>query len=86
LVSGATMLDVHAGKHTIVVDHWSHPNVYTMTLDAKPGMLYTMEVSIRTEAAVAGVFGLAGVFAEAAANQNGGSYEIHMVHEDPITK
>jgi hypothetical protein len=82
-VGGSTMLDVPAGTHKIVVDHWSHPNVYTMTLDAKPGMLYTLEVSLRPEAAVAGMFGLVGVFAEASANENGGSYQIKLVKSEP---
>ena len=85
-VGGSTMLDVRAGTHKIVVDHWAHPNVYTMKLDAKPGMLYTLEVSVRTEAAVAGMFGLVGVFAEAAANENGGSFEIHVVQSARIGK
>jgi hypothetical protein len=83
-VGGSTMLDVPAGTHTIVVDHWSHLNVYTMTLDAKSGMLYTLEVSIRTEAAVAGMFGLVGMFAEAAANENGGSYQIQVVKTERV--
>jgi len=85
-VGGSTMLDVPAGTHKIVVDHWAHPNVYTMNLNAKPGMLYTLEVSVRTEAAVAGMFGVVGVFAEASANENGGSYEIHIVQAEQINK
>ena len=56
-----------------------------MNLVAKPGMLYTLEVSVRTEAAVA-MFGLVGLFAEAAANENGGSFEIHVVQTERIGK
>ena len=84
-VGGSTMLDVPAGTHKIVVDPWSHPNIYAMNLVAKPGMLYTLEVSVRTEAAVA-MFGLVGLFAEAAANENGGSFEIHVVQTERIGK
>jgi hypothetical protein len=80
------MLDVPAGTHRIVVDHWSHPNVYAITLDAKPGMLYTLEVSLRSEAAVAGMFGLVGMFAEAATNENGGTYQIRVVQTDPVKR
>jgi len=53
-IGGSTMLDVPAGVRKIVVGHWGHPNVYTITLDAKPGMLYTLEISPRMEAAIAG--------------------------------
>ena len=53
-----------------------------MTLNAKSGILYTLEVSIRSEASMAGMFGLVGVFAEAAANENGGSYQIRMVNTE----
>jgi hypothetical protein len=42
-----------------------------MNLDAKPGMLYALEVSVRTEAA---------------ANENGGSFEIHVVQTERIGK
>jgi hypothetical protein len=85
-VGGSTMLDVRAGRHTIAVDHWAHPNSFAITLNAKPGTMYTLEVSPRTEAAVAGMFGLVGVFAEAAANENGGSFQIRVVQADPIKR
>lgn len=85
-VGGSTMLDVRAGKHTIAVDHWAHPNSFAITLNAKPGMMYTLEVSPRTEAAVAGMFGLVGVFAEAAVNENGGSFQIRVAQADPIKR
>lgn len=86
-IGGSTMLDVPAGAHKIVVGHWAHPNVYAITLDAKPGMLYTLEVSPRMEAAVAGAaFGMIGAAAEAAANENGGTYEIHVVNATPIKR
>jgi hypothetical protein len=84
-VGGSTMLDIPAGAHKIVVGHWAHPNVYAIALDAKPGMQYTLEVSPRTEAAVAGAaFGMIGMFAEAAANENGGTYEIRVVEAVPV--
>ena len=51
-MGGSTVVDVAAGSRKIVVDAWSHPNEYTLTLAAKPGMLYTLEVSIRSEAMV----------------------------------
>ena len=81
------MLDVPAGVRKIVVGHWGHPNVYTITLDAKPGMLYTLEISPRMEAAVAGAaFGMIGWVAEAAANENGGTYQIRVVDLTPIKR
>jgi hypothetical protein len=84
-VGGSTMLDVSAGSHKVEVDQWGHPNVFAMTLNAKPGMLYTLEISPRAEAAVAGIaFGLVGMFAEAAINENGGTFQIRVVDEKPI--
>jgi hypothetical protein len=83
-VGGSTVLDVPAGSHKIVVDSWSHPNAYALSLAAKPGMLYTLEVSIRSEAFVAGMFGLVGMMAEASANENGGNFQIRIVESAPV--
>ncbi len=53
-----------------MVDVWDHPNIYKLKLDAKPGMLYTLEITARADAAAAGMaFGMVGMLAEAAANQ-----------------
>jgi len=82
-VGGSTVLDVAAGSRKIVVDTWSHPNEYTFTLVAKPGMLYTLEISARSEAMVAGMFGLVGMMVEAAANENGGAFQIRVVDTKP---
>jgi hypothetical protein len=82
-VGGSTVLDVLAGSRKIVVDSWSHPNAYTLNLAAKPGTLYTLEISIRSEAFVAGMFGLVGMMAEAAANENGGTFQIRVVDSAP---
>jgi hypothetical protein len=81
---GSTVLDVAAGSHDVVVDIWDHPNVYKLKLQAKPGMLYTLEVTARDQAVVAGMFGVAGMLAEAAANENGGVFQIRVVSEKPI--
>ena len=78
-VGGSTVLDVPAGSHKIGVDSWSHPNAYALNLTAKPGMLYTLEISIRSEAFVAGMFGLVGMMVEASANENGGNFQIRLV-------
>ena len=84
---GSTMLDVSAGPHKIEVDERMHPNKFAMTLNAKPGMLYTLEIAPRAEAAVASVaFGLVGMFAEAAINENGGTFQIRVVDEKPINR
>ena len=84
-IGGSTMLDVAAGPHKITVGAWGHPNVYAITLDARPGMLYTLEISPRMEAAAAGAaFGFIGFAAEAAANENGGTFEISVVDEAPL--
>ena len=85
-VGGSTVVDVAAGSRKIVVDAWSHPNEYTLTLAAKPGMLYTLEVSIRSEAMVAGMFGLVGMMVEAAANENGGAFQIRVVESRPLKR
>jgi hypothetical protein len=82
---GSTLLDVPAGKHQIVVDNWQHPNVYKLDLDVKPGMMYVMEITAREEAAVAGMFGLTGMLIEAAANENGGVWQIRVVEEKRIS-
>jgi hypothetical protein len=78
-VGGSTVLDVPAGSRKIVVDSWSHPNAYTLPLAVKSGTLYTLEVSIRSEAFVAGMFGVVGMIAESAANENGGNFQIRVV-------
>jgi hypothetical protein len=84
-VGGSIMLDVPAGSRKIVVDAFGHPNAYSMTLHAKPGMLYTLEVSPRTESVVAGaMFGLAGMLVEAAVNENGGTFQVRIVDAKPI--
>jgi hypothetical protein len=78
-VGGSTVVDVPAGSRKIVVDSWSHPNAYTLPLAVKSGTLYTLEVSIRGEAMVAGMFGVVGMIAESAANENGGTFQIRVV-------
>jgi len=85
-VGGSTVLDVAAGSRKIVVDAWSHPNEYTLTLAAKSGMLYTLEISARSEAVVAGMFGLVGMMVEAAANENGGVFQIRVVDTKPLKR
>ena len=85
-VGGSTVLDVPAGPRKIVVDSWGHPNVYTLPLAAKPGTLYRLEVSVRGEAFVAGMFGLVGMMAEAAATANGGTFEIRVVGSEPLRR
>jgi hypothetical protein len=85
-VGGSTILDIPAGSRKIVVGGWSHPNEYTMTLDAKSGTLYTLEVSVRSEAMVAGMFGIVGSIVEATANENGGTFQIRTVSADPLKR
>lgn len=79
---GSKMLDLAAGKHEIVVDSWQHPNVYKLDLDAKPGTMYVLEIAPREEVAAAGVLlGVVGMLAEAAVNENGGTWSIRVVEE-----
>jgi hypothetical protein len=82
-VGGSTVVDVPAGSRKVVVDSWAHPNAYTLNLAAKPGMLYSLEVSVRSEAFVAGMFGIVGMMAEASANENGGNFQIRVVDSTP---
>lgn len=80
------VIDVPAGKHKITVDHWGHLNVFNLDLDVKPGTLYSLEISPRGEAVAAGaIFGLAGALVEAAANDNGGTFQIRVVEEKPVS-
>jgi hypothetical protein len=82
---GSTVLDVPAGSHEVTADVWDHPNVYRLKLDATPGMLYTLEITARADAAVAGAaFGMAGILAEAAANENGGVFQIRVADVRPV--
>jgi hypothetical protein len=81
---GSTILDLAAGKHEIEVDTWQHPNVYKLNLDAKPGTMYVLEITPREEAVAAGMFGLVGMLAEAAVNENGGTWSIRVVEEKRI--
>lgn len=83
---GSTMLDVAGGSHKIVVDDPFHPNVFAMTFDAKPGMHYTLEIAPRGAAiwATAG-FGLAGMLAESAINENGGVFQVRVADAKPAS-
>lgn len=85
-VGGSTVLDVPAGSRKIVVDSWSHPNAYTLNLAARAGTLYTLEVSVRSEAFVAGMFGVVGMIAEASANENGGTFQIRVTDSKPLRR
>jgi hypothetical protein len=80
---GAVVLDVAAGSHSVTVDVWDHPNVFTLNLDAKSGTIYTLEISPRGDAVAAGLFGVAGMLAEAAANKNGGLFQIKVIDTKP---
>lgn len=83
-VGGSTMLDIAAGSHKIAVDALGHPNAYAITLQAKAGMLYALEISPRGEAAIAGaMFGMVGMLVEAAVNENGGTFQIRVVEAKP---
>lgn len=79
------VVDVPAGAHQLIVDHWGHPNVFKLDLQAKAGTQYELRISQRGEAAVAGMFGLTGMLIEAAANENGGTYEIQLVKQGPVS-
>lgn len=84
-IGGSTMLDVPAGHHKIVVDSVLHPNVYEISLAAKPGAHYALEVSPRSEATVARMFGVVGMLAESASNKNGGEFQIRVVESGEKT-
>lgn len=85
-IGGSTVVDIPAGERKIVVDAFGALGAYTLPLRAKAGTLYTMEISPRSEAVVAGVlFGLIGSAIEAAANENGGAnFQIRIVDEKPV--
>lgn len=80
----ATVLDIPSGNHEFTVDVWDHPNVFKISLSAKPGMLYTLEVQPRDEAIAAGMFGAGGMLVEAASNPNGGLFQIRVVSETHV--
>jgi hypothetical protein len=85
-VGSSTMLDVPAGARKITVDQEGHPNAYSITLQAKASMLYTLEISPRGEAVMSGaLFGLVGMMVEAAINENGGTFQIRIVEAKPAT-
>lgn len=86
-IGGSTVLDIPAGQRKIVVDAFGALGAYTLPLHAKAGTLYTMEISPRSEAVVAGMlFGFIGSAIEAAtANENGGAnFQIRIVDEKPV--
>jgi len=82
-VGGSTVLNVSRWSGKTTVDAQGHPNEYTITLQAKPGMLYTLEVAPRGEAVTAGMFGLVGMLAEASINKNGGTFQVRVVEAIP---
>jgi hypothetical protein len=86
-IGGSTVVDIPAGERKVVVDAFGALGAYTLPLHAKAGTLYTMEISPRSEAVVAGaLFGLVGSAIEAAtANENGGAnFQIRIVDEKPV--
>ncbi|MGA7324428.1 MAG: hypothetical protein WBX25_08095 [Rhodomicrobium sp.] len=80
----STTVDIAAGSHDITVDVWDSPSTYKMKLDAKPGTLYTLEVTVRREGAAVGMLGAAGALADAATNENGGLFQIRVISDKPI--
>jgi hypothetical protein len=80
----ATVRDIPAGNHEFSVDVWDHPNIFKINVNTKPGMLYTLEVQPRDEAIAAGMFGAAGMVAEAASNPNGGLFQMRVVSETRV--
>lgn len=86
-IGGSTVVDIPAGERKIVVDAFGALGAYTLPLHAKAGTLYTMEISPRSEAVVAGMlFGFVGSAIEAAtANENGGAnFQVRIVDEKPV--
>jgi len=76
--------DIPAGARQITVDHWAHPGASKIDLQAKPGVLYELEVAVRGEAAVAGMaFGIVGTVAESAASGDAGYWSIHLAKQSP---
>jgi hypothetical protein len=79
------ILDVPAGPHNVSVDVWDHPNVFNLRIEAKPGRMYTLLIKPREDAVMAGaVLGVAGMLVEAAANENGGLFQVEVVDEQRI--
>jgi hypothetical protein len=75
---------IPAGTHQIAVDHWSHPGTSKLTLNAKQGTLYEVEVAVRGDAAAAGLmFGVVGTAVESAANGNDGYWSLQVVKQGP---
>ncbi len=86
-IGGSILLDVPAGSRKIVVDGWGHPNSYSMTLHAKAGMSYVLEVSPRSEPVAAGIlFGLVGAVVEAVVNENDGPFQIRVAETKPLRR
>lgn len=81
----STLLDVAAGPRRIVVDYWGHPDDYAITLVAKPGILYSLEISPRAGAVTAGtLLGGLGLLTQASVNKNGGAFQIRVANAEPI--
>ena len=81
---GSTVIDVAAGSHEITSDAWDSPGVSKVKLDAKPGTLYTLEVTANLGGTGVGAFGAAGALVESAGNPNGGLFLIRAVSEKRI--
>ena len=78
------VFDIPAGNHLVTADHWSHPGTSKLNLQAKPGMVYEIEIAARAEAAVAGMmFGIIGTVVESAANDDAGYWGLHVVTQHP---
>lgn len=86
LGNGASVVhDVPAGKHEVAISVLLDPRETKITIDAKPGVLYTYEITPRDDAVVASMFGLAGQAIDAAASGGAGYFEVNLLNEKPIT-
>ena len=75
----STNLDIAAGPRKIAVDFWGHPDIFAVTLVAKPGIVYTLEVAPRGDALTGGFLGGFGPLTQASAKTNGGTFQLRVV-------
>jgi hypothetical protein len=79
-VGASTTIDIAPGANVISVSGWSYPGAYSLTLDAKPGQRYAVEVSIRSGSMLPGLaLGPVGAIIDASVNENAGQFQMRFV-------
>lgn len=85
--SETTTVSVPPGKVLLTTDAWSSPGRFTLRMETKPGMEYTLEIGPRGgHYGVLLLLGVAGSAVHSAIEENSGAFSIMPISEKPIKR